>query len=77
MDCYKEEGITVRTLEVEESPCKLQFNVISHGVARYNSALVYGNDLLISCTAFLKLIEVETGRELFRKQVGNSQITQL
>lgn len=64
-------------LRVEKSTAKLDFRVISYGVARYNSALPYRSHFLVSCTAFLKLVDIPNRKELFAKQIGNSQITQL
>jgi hypothetical protein len=64
-------------LRVEKSLTKLDFKVISYGVARYNSCIPYKGNFLVSCTAFLKLVDIPNRKELFAKQIGNSQITQI
>lgn len=47
---------------------------MSHGITvRYHIEVGF----LISCTAYLKLVDIPNRKELFIRQIGNSQITQI
>ena len=77
MEPFKAEGATYRILQVEKSRAKLDFKVVGYGVARYNSAIAYQGHFLVSCTSYLKLLDIPNRKELYARQIGNSQITQI
>ena len=64
-------------VKIEEDRIALKFQVIGDANARYNSAIIYKDHLLISKGALLKLCDLVNSTCLFEKQVGNSQITQI
>lgn len=67
----------MQSLTIEEDKLKLIFKVIGVANARYNSALIYKDNLLISRGSYLKLCSVVDSAPIFETQIGNCQITQI
>ena len=50
---------TTHTIEVHQPKLKPKFTNIGYGNPRYNSMVVYGNSVLVSCGSTLRRVNVK------------------